>query len=89
MTLYGAETWRLLKADYKYFENFEMWCWRRMTKIRWMDRVKNGEVLHGVKEERNNLNIIKRKQASCIGHILRRNCSLKHVFERNIGGTRR
>jgi hypothetical protein len=32
-----------------------MWCWRRMEKISWTDRVKNEEVLHRVKEERNNI----------------------------------
>ena len=28
------------------------WCWRRLEKISWTDRVKN-EVLHRVKQERN------------------------------------
>jgi hypothetical protein len=32
---------------------FEMWCCRRMEKIRWTDRVRNEEVLKRVKEERN------------------------------------
>jgi hypothetical protein len=30
VALYGAETWTLRKADQKYLESFEMWCWRRM-----------------------------------------------------------
>jgi len=30
-----------------------MWCWRRVEKISWTDRVRNEEVLHRVKEERN------------------------------------
>jgi len=28
---------------------FEMWCWRRMEKISWTDRVRNEEVFHRVK----------------------------------------
>jgi hypothetical protein len=43
--LYGAETWRLRKVDHKYLGSFETWCWRRMEKISWTDRVKNEEVL--------------------------------------------
>jgi hypothetical protein len=39
ITLYGAETWTLRKVDQKYLESFEMWCWRRMEKISWTDRV--------------------------------------------------
>jgi hypothetical protein len=48
--------------------------------------VKNEEVLHRVKEERNILHTIKRIKASWIGHILCRNCLLKHVIEGNIEG---
>jgi hypothetical protein len=45
------------------------------------DPVRNEEVLHRVKEERNILHTIKRRKANWIGHILRRNCLLKHVIE--------
>jgi hypothetical protein len=43
--------------------------------------VRNEEVLHGVKEDRNILHTIKSTKANWIGHILRRNCLLKHVIE--------
>jgi hypothetical protein len=79
--LYGAETWTLWKVEQKYLESFEMWCWRRMEKISWTDRVGNEEVLHRVKEERNVLHTIKRRKANWIGHILRRTCLLKYVIE--------
>jgi hypothetical protein len=52
-----------------------------MEKISWTDRVRNEEVLHRVKEERNILHTIKRRKANWIGHMLRRNCLLKHVIE--------
>jgi hypothetical protein len=48
--------------------------------------VRNEEVLHRVKEERNILHTIKRRKANWIGHILRRNCLLKHVIEGKIKG---
>jgi hypothetical protein len=41
IALYDAETWTLRKVDQKYLESFEMWCWRRMEKISWTDRVRN------------------------------------------------
>jgi hypothetical protein len=43
--------------------------------------LKYEEVLHRVKEERNIVHTIKRRKANWIGHILRRNCLLKHVIE--------
>ena len=55
-----------------------------MENISWTDRVKNEKVLHGVKEGRNILHIIKRRKANWIGHILHKNCLLKHVIEGHI-----
>jgi hypothetical protein len=48
--------------------------------------VRNEEVLHRVKEERNIVHTIKRRKAIWIGHILRRNCLLKHVIEGKLEG---
>jgi hypothetical protein len=48
--------------------------------------VRNEEVLHRVKEERNIVHTIKRRKANGIGHILRRNCLLKHVIEGKLEG---
>jgi hypothetical protein len=86
IALCGAETWTLRKMGQKYLESFEIWCWRRMEKISWTDRVRNEEVLQGVKEERNIVHTIKTRKANCIGHILRRNCLLKHVIEGKLVG---
>jgi hypothetical protein len=57
-----------------------------MEKISWTDRVRNEEVLHRVKEERNIVHTIKRRKANWIGHILRRNCLLKHVIGGKLEG---
>ena len=57
-----------------------------MEKISWPNRVRNEEVLHGVKEEKNILHTIQQRQANCFGHILSRNCLLKHVIEGKIEG---
>jgi hypothetical protein len=42
---------------------------------------KNEEVLRKVKEKRNMLHTIKRRKANWIGHVLRRNCLVKHIIE--------
>ena len=36
------------RVNQKYLGSCEMWCWRRMEKISWTDRVRN-EVLQRVK----------------------------------------
>ena len=52
-----------------------------------MDGGKGFPVLQTVKEEMNVLQTMKRKKANWIGHILRRNCHLKHVVGGNIEGS--
>jgi hypothetical protein len=74
---------------FQYLEIFEKWCWRRREKISWTDRVRNEEVLHRVKEERKIIHTVKRRKANWIGHILRRNCLLKHVIDRKTEVKRR
>jgi hypothetical protein len=45
----GTETWNIHKIDQKYFEGFEVRCWRIME-ISWSDRVINEEVLESRKK---------------------------------------
>jgi len=78
IVLHGAE---------KYLEAFVMWCWRRME-ISWTDRVRNEEVLQTDKDGRNIVQTVKRRKAYWIGHILRRNCLLRHVIGGKIEGRR-
>jgi hypothetical protein len=46
--------------------------------------VRNEEVLHGVKEERNILRKIRRRRVNWIGHNLCWNCLLKPIIEGKI-----
>jgi hypothetical protein len=60
--VYGTEKWTLRKVDQTYLKSLKMWCWRRMEKIIWTNRVKEEEVLHRDKEVRNVLHKIKKKE---------------------------
>jgi hypothetical protein len=44
-----------------------MYCWRRMEKISWTDRVRNEAILHLVKEERNKKGTLTGLVTSCVG----------------------
>jgi hypothetical protein len=57
-----------------------------MEKVSWTERVKNEEVLLNVKEDKSVVHTVKRRKSNWFGHILRRNCFLRHVTEGKIGG---
>ena len=48
--------------------------------------MRNEEILHTVKEEGYTLHTVKGTTSHFIGHILRRNCLLRHVTEGNVEG---
>ena len=57
-----------------------------MEKISWTDHVRNEEVIHTVKEQRDILHEISKWKANWIGHISYRNCLLQRVIEGKIKG---
>jgi len=48
------------KNEERIINAFETWCWRRMLKIKWTDRITNGEVFQRAKEGRLLLKIFKK-----------------------------
>ena len=78
---YGSETWTLRKLELKHLESFEIWCWRRIEKIKWPEKVTNQAIVECIGEKRTLLNNIVRRKANWVGHILRRNCLLHDAIE--------
>ena len=81
IALYGSETWTLRKLKRNYLGKHEIWCWRRIRKIKRSKKVTNEEVLEQIGEKRTLLNNIVRRKANWIGHILRRNFLLYDFIE--------
>ena len=42
---YGAETWTITKSLLSRLDGFEMWVYRRVSKISWTEKITNEEVL--------------------------------------------
>ncbi|KAJ4428389.1 hypothetical protein ANN_24409 [Periplaneta americana] len=73
---------------------FEMWIWRGMEHVKWIDRIRNETMLERVGEERMKLKLIRNRKRNWLNHWLRRNCIVKEVLEgmvngRNVRGRRR
>ena len=43
--LYGCERWTIRKKERKKIDALELWCWRKLLKISWMDKITNANVL--------------------------------------------
>ena len=69
---YGAECWVLKASDKKRLESFEMWCYRRVLRISWTEKITNEEVLEKINCERRLINILDSRKLTFIGHQLRK-----------------
>ena len=86
--LYGSETWTMRKEDITRIEAFEMWIWRRMERISWMEHITNEEVLKRVGEKRALIRTIRERQRRWIGHTLRGDSILRTMMEGKMEGKR-
>ena len=77
---YGCEFWTWNKAIEKRINAFEQWCYRRMLKISWKDRVTNVEVLNRIQTKMHFLKDMKRRKLEYAGHVLRRSSGKTHLL---------
>src|SRR6266516_806127 len=89
VVLYGCETWTLLQDEINRLQALEMWLWRGLEKISWVDRISNEEVLTIVKEKRCLIETITKRKKNWIGHVLRGEGLLRDVLEGRIVGKKR
>ena len=49
--MYGCESWAIKKAECRRIDAFELWCWRRLLRVRWTARRSNQSILTDVNSE--------------------------------------
>ena len=45
VVMYGSESWTIKKAEHQRIDVFELWCWRRLLRVRWTARRSNQSIL--------------------------------------------
>ena len=41
VVMYGCESWTIMKAEHRRIDAFELWCWRRLSRVPWTARRSN------------------------------------------------
>ena len=76
---YGCESWTWNMAMLKKVNAFEMWCYRRMLKISWKDKIKNEEILKRLKTDYHFVTDMWKRKMKYAGHVLRGSSGLSHL----------
>ena len=51
VVMYGCENWTIKKAEHHRIGAFELWCWRRLLRVSWIERRSNQSILKEVSPE--------------------------------------
>ena len=51
VVMYGCESWTVKKAEHRGIDAFELWCWRRLLRVPWMESRSSQSILREVNPE--------------------------------------
>ena len=87
LVMYGCESWTVKKAERRKFDAFELWYWRRLSRIPWTARRSNQSILKEISPEYSLEGLMLKLQY--FGYLIRRAKSLeKTLMLGNIEGRR-
>ena len=88
--MYGCESWTVNKAECQKIDAFELWCWRRLLRVRWTARRSNQSILKEISPGCSLEGPMLKLKLQYFGHLMRRVDSLeKTLMLGGIGGRRR
>ncbi|KAL1446569.1 hypothetical protein WDU94_003622 [Cyamophila willieti] len=88
---YACESWTIDEYIAKRITGFENWCYRRILRVKWTDKIRNVEILRRIgKSSFDLLSRIKKRKMAYAGHIMRGSSGefLLNIMEGKIAGSR-
>ena len=90
VVMYGCESWTIKKAEWRWIDAFELWCWRRLLRVPWTARRSNQSILKEVSPEYSLEGLMLKLQLQYFGYLIWRTDSLENTLMlRKIEGRRR
>ena len=90
VVMYGCESWTVKKAERRRIDAFELWCWRRLLRVRWTARRSNQSILKEISPGCSLEGLMLKLKLQYFGHLRQRVDSLeKTLMLGGIGGRRR
>ena len=88
--MYGCESWTVKKAEHQRTDAFELWCWRRPSRVPWTARRSNQSILRETSPGISLEGMMLKLKLQYFGRLMRRVDSLeKTLMLGGIGGRRR
>ena len=91
VVMYGCESWTIKKAEHQRNDTFELWCWRRLSRVPWTARRSNQSILKEISTEYSFKGLMLKLKLQYFGYLIGRT----NLFEKTLmlgkieGGKRR
>ena len=72
VVMYGCESWTIKKADCRRIDAFELWCWRRLSRVPWTARRSNQSILKEISPGCSLEGLMLKLKLQYFGHLMRR-----------------
>ena len=77
---YGCESWTIKKAECWRIHAFELWCWRRLSRVPWTARRSNQSILKEISPEYSLEQLMLNMKFQYFGHLMGRTDSLEKIL---------
>ena len=89
VVMYGCESWTVKKAEHRRVDAFELWCWRRLSRVPWTARRSNQSILKEISPGCSSEGLMLKLKLQYFGHLMRRADSFeKTLMQGKIEGRR-
>ena len=80
VVMYGYESWTIKKVDCQRIDAFELWCWRRLSRVPWTARRSNQSILKEISPEYSLEGLMLKLKLQYYGHLMWRPDSLEKIL---------
>ena len=70
VVMYGCESWAVKKAEHQRIDAFELWCWRRLSRVPWTARRSNQSILKEISPGSSLEGLMLKLQLQYFGHLM-------------------
>ena len=78
--MYGCESWTIKKAEHRWTDAFELWCWRRLLRVPWTARRSNQSILKEINPGCSLEGLMLKLKLQYFGHLLPRADSFEKIL---------
>ena len=79
VVMYGCESWTVKKAEHRRTDAFELWCWRRLSRVSWTARSIQS-VVNKISPEYSLEGLMLKLKLQYCGHLIRKTDSLEKTL---------